>query len=458
VSIAAQTTTFSTFSTFPTPARPTHRRAVPGMLGLSVLPWAKVLSRRYHFTIASFAYAATTCVLVVGAVNGQNNLLFWVFGLAVAGLLISGVISGWSLMGVHIHRRVLGETSAGEALEIEYTISNSNYIFGAFGLLLEELPEGRNWLGKRFGATWPAHVAPLRTFIAYVPPRRSITVRTSTPALRRGDATLGPMRVASTFPFGITRKSITFLQDDTILIRPQIVDLSPTITLAGGARRSESRTMTRTRSGDEMFALREYASGDSTRSIAWRASARLDRPVVRDPGLRKGRRVWIVLDDAAQGQDEETLERAIAFAAGLIALGVREGCQVGFASLSRGPIMQPSGFAPGARSRAAFDLLARYSNARSAVASNAQSQIETIPRSDGLLLVSETGGRIRDDAMILNPLAASNYRDATLPTLPPVPDPALLGSAGTLLSALDGVRGFLTNLVFTNRLNVRRPE
>jgi len=77
--------------------------------------WARVLGRNYHFHSPGLVYAVTTMVLVMGAINGQNNLLFWLFGLGVAGLLISGILSGGSLMRLDIEREAYPQGAQAKA-------------------------------------------------------------------------------------------------------------------------------------------------------------------------------------------------------------------------------------------------------------------------------------------------------------------------------------------------------
>jgi uncharacterized protein (DUF58 family) len=393
-----------------------------------------VLSRRYHFSIASFAYIATTCVLVIGAVNGQNNLLFWIFGLAVAGLLISGVLSGWSLMGIHIRRRIIAPSAAGEAFRVEYTIRNTNFLFGAFGLLIEELPEGRNWFGRRFGADWHRHVAPLKTSIPYVPARGTVVVEGTALALRRGPASFGPLRVSSTFPFGITRKSVTLHQPDAALVRPQRVELAPSIKLAGGEARAESRALVRARAGDDMFALRDYQAGDSPRAIAWRATARADRPIVRDPAIRRGRRVWLVLDDASG--TPESRERAISLAAALLERGIREGAQVGLIAASHGVLLPAGPLAPSRLAHTVDQLAALpvgQPEPRASQHAPALDALAALPIHDGRLSI---GGKPLHSGEHFDPTQASCYRNGALPDLPPDPDEVLASRTESLASAI----------------------
>ncbi|MEM1422860.1 MAG: DUF58 domain-containing protein, partial [Planctomycetota bacterium] len=72
----------------------------------------------------------------------------------------------------------------------------------------------------------------------------------------------------------------------------------------------ESQTSRRSRTGDEFFALRDYAPGDPPRTVAWRSSARMGTLVVREHADRTSRRVRLVLV-CSPGASEDDQERAI---------------------------------------------------------------------------------------------------------------------------------------------------
>lgn len=303
--------------------------------------WAKVINRRYHLTIASLAYVATTCVLVIGAVNGQNNLLFWIFGIAVSGLTISGLISGSSLMGIRVRREIIDVPRAGDTFHIRYTLYNANYVVGAFALVIEELPQSRGWFGKKFGSSWAARVTQPKAGIAYLGPRQTLIIETRCEAVTRGLAVFGPVRVSSTFPFGIARKSVTFVQNSDALILPERIDLAHDASSLASYRTQDVATMIRSRNGDETFALREHQPGDPMRSVAWRASARMARPIVRDLSKRKGGRIWIVLDDTNHEADHDAFERAIMIVSSIFNASAMRSVKPGFITMSRGLIAEP---------------------------------------------------------------------------------------------------------------------
>ncbi len=378
--------------------------------------WAKVINRRYHLTIASLAYVATTCVLVIGAVNGQNNLLFWIFGIAVSGLTISGLISGSSLMGIRVRREIIDTPRAGEPFHIRYTLYNANYVVGAFALVIEELPESRGWLagfGKKFVASWPARVMQPRLGVAYLGPRQSMVVECRYEAVARGRASFGPLRVSSTFPFGIARKSVTFVQTSIVTILPQRAELSRDATSLASQRTEEAASMIRSRSGDETFALREHSPGDALRSVAWRASARMARPIVRDLSKRTGGRVWVVLDDTVTEEHRDSFERAIMLTSSMFDLSHTRVNRLGFATLARGVLSDTE--------RDVFadvDGVLAVAEPSMHVANFASSHIQ--PR-DAVLLVS-TNPQSRSllavpsgNVTVLDPQSPSTYADGKLP-------------------------------------------
>lgn len=385
--------------------------------------WAKVINRRYHLTIASLAYVATTCVLVVGAVNGQNNLLFWIFGIAVSGLAISGLVSGSSLMGIRIRRDVLDPARAGEAFHIRYTVHNANRFFGAFALVIEEMGQSRGWLGKKFSGSWPARVLQPRLGIAYLGPRQTLVVDCRCEAIARGAAMFGPVRVSSTFPFGITRKSVTFAQSTRITIRPQRVALASDVSSLASHHRQESTSMIRSRTGDETFALREHSSGDPMRAIAWRASARMARPIVRDYSRRTGGRVWIMLDDSRQeseGADREAFERAVMVTSSILDAPFAREQRPGFVTASRGVMSEPGNV----QQVDMDDFLAVVEPGGVGSVNGYESLFASsqVNSTDSIVLVSPSGraAGIRQQAgqvVVLDPQAAASYAGGVLPAV-----------------------------------------
>ena len=153
--------------------------------------------------------------------------------------------------------------------------------------------------------------------------------------VRRGAVQLKGFEVATTFPFGLLRKIVRIPRIGEVLIHPEILplraDLLARVTSGafGGQRLSAKGG-----GNDDFFGVREYRSGDSIRTIAWKRLAGTGQLATIERGRAVPPRVRVLLDlraptaslRTAPGEDARTLEeRAIVIAASTIALADRLG-------------------------------------------------------------------------------------------------------------------------------------
>lgn len=299
------------------------------------VPHIARVRRRYHIGAAGLTYVFVTILVALGAFNSQNNLLFWAFGFSLALLVVSGLLSGAMLMGVDLERLEVIEASAGGHASIPYRIRNTNRVVPAFALTIMEVdrPIGRRWRSRRDNnaglASWLGTLSEPRAFAAHVGPGQSVVAHARVMALRRGRVHLSGVLVSTSFPFGIVKKSLLFEIHQDFIVHPQRGEVNPSLlrqTIRLGERGSVPTR--RAGSGTDFFALREYQTGDPMRSIAWRASARRDAMLVRQPAAPSPVRVMVALDFGAS-PDEHADERAIGLAAGIIDALVGRGLEVG---------------------------------------------------------------------------------------------------------------------------------
>lgn len=293
----------------------------------------RVVARRYHFNLGGGIYVFTTLLLMTGAINSQNNLLFLAFGLALAGLFISGVLSGGAMMGLRLARLQTASASVGDRLVIRYRVSNRNRFIPAMGLTIEELRPGE---GGRFH--WGSRVAPHADWAGLVSrpialcvgvgPRGAEEAAAEVLACRRGEVTFDRVRVRSSFPFGLMGKSVVFAREQRVMVRPVRLPLEDRFldSLMQGPRGSTSlQSRTRSPGTDEFVGLRHYVPGDPTSQIAWKPSARSlasgGSLIVRRRAAAGSMRLWIVLDLPTPGvpAGPDPRELAIALAAAIIA-------------------------------------------------------------------------------------------------------------------------------------------
>jgi uncharacterized protein (DUF58 family) len=98
------------------------------------------------------------------------------------------------------------------------------------------------------------------------------------PTHRRGWLDAGRLRLSTVRPLGLARAWSWLRPDTRLLVYPALEALAPPLPEALGDGDSP-----RTRAhGEQPHHLREYRSGDMPRQIAWKASARADRLLVRE--------------------------------------------------------------------------------------------------------------------------------------------------------------------------------
>ncbi len=287
---------------------------------------SRPIRRSYRPTLTGALYVLTSLLLAVGAINGQNNLLFWAFGMAVSGLLVSGVVSGASLMGVRASRRVDARAVAGGSIELEYEVFNHNRVLPCVGLNLTEHAGT-----PATGVGLVARPAEAFATIVSVGARQSVTVRGRFPALSRGRLELGEFEVWSLFPFGVMRKSVRFQSPARVLVRPRPLRI-PREAFDAAVREGHGVTSARhavagVRGGDDYFSLREYSQGDASRDIAWKRSAVTETPLVKVYMPRRTSRVWLALSLA--GPSVEESEKIISAAAGMVELAAEQRIEIG---------------------------------------------------------------------------------------------------------------------------------
>lgn len=117
--------------------------------------------------------------------------------------------------------------------------------------------------------------------------------------VRRGSATLGPLSLTSTDPFGLTHRHVRIAGSRTITVVPGIVDL-PALRIRSGGTGGEARTAVhRLGQSTDDLVPRPYVPGDSMRRVHWRASAHRGELMVRQEEHESSPEAWVMLDVAA---------------------------------------------------------------------------------------------------------------------------------------------------------------
>lgn len=120
------------------------------------------------------------------------------------------------------------------------------------------------------------------------------------PAQRRGLVPVGRYSLASEYPFGLFHAWSVLHPDARVLVYPQPEPAGVPLPLAAARDAAHERAA----HGEDWHGLRDYRDGDPQRLIAWKASARQDRLLVKEFAEPAGTEV--VLDwHALAGLDDE---------------------------------------------------------------------------------------------------------------------------------------------------------
>jgi uncharacterized protein (DUF58 family) len=283
------------------------------------------MTRRYHLHLPGLTYFGLLLLVGLAAVNSQINLLFWLFGVMSSGLVLSGIVSGLMMTGLRCRRLDPQHGEVGEPLVVRYAITNHNRLLPVLNVHVEEMVDDE--------CTWPQIMKPAEAWVMHIGPRETVHGEVVFWPTQRGQARFNRVRVWTTFPFGIIKKSISFSQPQRTLIYPTRYRLrrrlmhavTPDVQLG-------MRVSSHAGAGDDYFGMREYRVGDSMRHIAWKRSAALDSLICIDRSCLSPPKLRVVLN--LTGTTEHSLEElAINLAASIIHAADLGGYEIGLTAI-----------------------------------------------------------------------------------------------------------------------------
>ena len=245
---------------------------------------------RYQVNLAGVLYLAITLLVGLAATIRPNNILVWVFGLLLSLIAISGYVSGASLYRMSARRVDPGHGRVGRPLIVRYAVRSGSRRLPLFDLTVAEVPGESTADWSRFSRPDPA-------WLMHVGPNEVTHAESVLVPDRRGRMRMDRFVASSSFPFGLLGKKVIISQPLETLVHPSTIPLSTEaidrLFSGGGDGERSGRSVGMI---GEYAGLREYRSGDSIRSIAWKRSRSDELPTVVQRAMPSPRRMQLLLD------------------------------------------------------------------------------------------------------------------------------------------------------------------
>ncbi len=282
--------------------------------------------------------------LGLAAANTGNNLVYLLYAMLLALIVVSGVLSEQTMRGVTLAPIFPEEIYAGRPALFGARLTNEKRWRSSYLLEVDVLDAPVR--GRRA----PAPARCLRVSRLEPGAERLLTWEATLPA--RGRRRLPGVRVKTRFPFGLAVKTGPVLLDAEVVVFPAVGPVSPELLRrAGGDGETARRRRGR---GHDLYNLRQYRPGDDPRLIHWRSSAKASALTVRELEDEAALDMRLVLD--GPGADRARLESGLSEAASLAVHLLRRGAAVELAG--RG-ILVPLGRGRG-QERTLLTALALY--------------------------------------------------------------------------------------------------
>lgn len=222
------------------------------------------LNRRRIYVLPTafgLVFAAMLFVMSIGALNYYNNPALLLTALLGSVSVLSMLVAFRTLDGSCLDRVQAEPCHAGDALTIEL-------VFAA---------------GTRLRPGVRIDIGDSSTVVTALP-GESLRAVLTLPTQRRGLLPLPRIRVWTRWPYGLFRAWSWLNPQTELLVYPR-AEANAVPLPQGGREAQRSRVQPL---GEEFGALREYRANDPRRLIAWKASARADRLLVREPERLEG--------------------------------------------------------------------------------------------------------------------------------------------------------------------------
>lgn len=223
--------------------------------------------QRTRLTIAGWMLIIVSMGIGSAAYNTSSNILFMTLSLLLSSLILSGILSLINFRQLDWTLSAPGHLQVGEVGMAQVALENRKRRFPSMGLVFQ------------VGSS--AQAGAVRLYLKRAVPAggRASLEWTFVPT-QRGPCGVYLHGVESKFPFGFLLKGMGQTVEATILVWPARVDY--TFKPAAEGRRFQAGASKRMAgAGSDLLNLRTYVAGDAPRLIHWKATARMNKMMVR---------------------------------------------------------------------------------------------------------------------------------------------------------------------------------
>ena len=259
--------------------------------------------RSTRFTPEGIHFLLFTCAVGVAAINTGNNLFYLLLAMMLSIILISGIVAEYCLRRLEFHRCLPDMLFANEPATATLMVKNRKSKWPSFSLRLFDVDGGSDIdRGLAIGQLLPGAGRLLSYPIV---------------CAKRGRFHLEGIRVATAFPFGLFLKKAYYPVTGVACVAPAIKPL-PDETLRDFLVAGQEASVHRKGSGNDLYNLRLYQTGDDSRAIHWISTARTSKLVVRETEAEDQRRVALYVSLVAPDTHDAIFEDAVTLAASLL--------------------------------------------------------------------------------------------------------------------------------------------
>lgn len=237
------------------------------------------------------------------AYNTASNILFLTLSLMLSSLVLSGFLSLINFQKLAWRLKCPNHLQAGEVGVAEIDLKNSKRLFPTMSLSF------------RIGTSERSKDASLYMPSA-LPAGASTRLEWTFTPQRRGACEVYLRGVASKFPFGFLNKSFGELQEHCVLVWPARTGYL-FCTQASGRSYLSDVSRQATGLGSDLLNIRRYVPGDPPRLIHWKATARVNKLMVRQLAQEGERGFNLQIDPDQNLWSEAQFERLCSLACSL---------------------------------------------------------------------------------------------------------------------------------------------